>query len=602
MIMLSRLGKFSLVAPVSFILLAFASSSAVFGSSLTEFQTKQGESQASALPSLERDVSEGDNLYFAQQAEPIKPANASGQAENQTKIQLTPLETAPIRLFNLETANQLPAGAFNTTAGLRFFTRGGNQGGIGTQVYHGQIEAGVTNKLQLGGHILSFDDPLSGLNNGPDRLGLFILAPQAKYQVLNREKLKLGVSGSVEFIRVVTSNGLFKPAIPANELQTNTVAGTLEVPISYNLTPNLQWHVTPGVAFFPSTINNGGDFYGTFLHLGTGFSWQVVKRLALFADVNFPFGPGNNAVRSNLELYRQIVWSGGGRFLVSPALALDLYATNSFGQTPATRVLSFIPGGGRVAVGLNASYTPDFFHNYPSSFRPRETPLTFRDYQLMLDGITLTSANTLSKGNVFANIGVGAGSDFRLAYGLTDDAQLAFIGQSFSDDGNVPGYGPSLKLGAEGKFRFWDQSKGDPISVALQAAFGQSTTESNIDGVSSAAASAIFSYQLNPRIAFTFNPKFGAFSSARLFGTGFGVNADIYKGIQIIGEVTPRFTGVNKEPVWSVGLRYQDEKTGLGLDLYGTNAIGRNLVGGLIAEDRNTNIGFNVHWLGNRQK
>lgn len=596
------LNRIAIISSSSALLSVFFCQSDSLSAPVFSFQPTPIIRESAALPHLERVVNDTDYLYFAQQLEQADPSKPTGNSAEKPNIQLTPLQTNPSRLFNLETANQLPKGGFDFDAGVRVFSRGSGQGGIATQVYHGRIAAGVTNRLQIGGDIVSFDDPLSGLNNGPERLEFLVLAPQAKYQVLNRDKFKLGVSGSVEFIKVVTSNGLFKPPIPAGEVQTNTVAATVEAPFTYDLSPKLQWHLTPGIAFFPDNINNGGTFYGTFFHIGTGFNWQALERLSFYGDINVPIGPGNNAVSSNLVLEKQPVWSGGGRLLVSPAVALDLYATNAFGQSPATRVLSFIPGGGRFAVGLNASYNPDFFGNYASSFHPRNTPLTTRDYQLMVDGITLTSANTLEKGMILASLGIGAGSDFRLAYGLSDDAQLSLIGQSLSDNGVVPNYGPSLKLGAEGKFRFFDQSKGDLISLALQAAFGQSTTENRIDGVSGAAASLSLGYQLNPRLAFTFNPKFGAFGGARLFGTGFGVNADLYKGIQFIGEVTPRLTGVDKKPVWSVGLRYQNDPTGLGIDVYGSNAIGRNLVGGLIAEDRNTNVGFNVHWLGRRHQ
>ncbi|HEY9826582.1 MAG TPA: hypothetical protein V6D19_14150, partial [Stenomitos sp.] len=80
------------------------------------------------------------------------------------------------------------------------------------------------------------------------------------------------------------------------------------------------------------------------------------------------------------------------------------------------------------------------------------------------------------------------------------------------------------------------------------------------------------------------------------FGTGFGFNYQIWKGLQAIGEYTPVWVGDNKTGVWSAGLRYLDPKLGLGVDIYGSNAAGLNSIGTLIGRP-DASIGFNVHWL-----
>jgi hypothetical protein len=567
---------------------------------------------ASALPTLERTVNASDFDYFAQQSQP--PQSSPSDSSNASKSQLTPLQLPPIRLFNLETANQLPQGAFYTNAGVRIFPKGSSSGS-GLQVFHGLFEAGVTQKLQIGGHFILFDDvlgkPINGLNTNLEILGL---APQVKYQILNREKFRLGLSGSVEYLKFTTDNGtaiagLFKPAGSPAVVTANTIAGTLQVPLTVDVAPRFQWHVTPGVAFFPGSVNNGSDFYGTFANIGTGFSWQALKRVSFFADVNVPLGPGKNAVNSDGSFYQQVVWSGGGRFLVSPAVGVDLYATNALGQTPATRLLSFIPGGSQTAVGINLVYTPDIIQGYPTSFRPRETPYSDRDYQLMLDGITLTSADTLSKGALLFDIGTNTGSatDVKIAYGISDDAQIEFLGQAFSDGSSVTfrdsrgilrDQGNSLKLGAGVKVRFLDQAKGDPISMSVKGEFADATNRK--DGTGMLRAEAAFMYQVNPQVALTFNPQFAAFGPVTLAGAGLGLNADVYRGLQLIGEFTPSFKG--DKSVWSAGLRYQHAKTGLGFDIYGSNGIGRHLVGSLVAEADDTNFGVNVHWLGFRRK
>ncbi|MFN4279672.1 hypothetical protein [Thermosynechococcus sp.] len=117
-----------------------------------------------------------------------------------------------------------------------------------------------------------------------------------------------------------------------------------------------------------------------------------------------PIGLGGNAVRSSDGAIVNLpVWSAGVRFLVNPSVSIDLSATNAFGITPATRTLAFLPGADQVGVMAGLSYAPnmgpDFAPPFLPSFRsePRQ-PLSDRDRQLLLNGLTLTSPSTLDPG------------------------------------------------------------------------------------------------------------------------------------------------------------------------------------------------------------
>ena len=429
------------------------------------------------------------------------------------------------------------------------------------------------------------------INGGIPDLGLMSFAPKFKYQFLKEEDFSFAVSGSLEIAKFTGSYGLYTP----NDLQhtTTILVGTLQFPFTYNVTSRLQWHLVPGAIFFPNTINNGGNFYGSLFNIGTGFNYSPLDRLMLFADVNFPIGSGGNAVNNQGEIFTKPVWAAGLTFLQSPTVGVDFYATNALGATPATQVLAFIPNGGQVAAGVNIRYTPDIGQNYPSSFRqgpPRA--LSVRDRQLLFNGINLSTAETLPAGMASIQGGSGDLSSFQLSYGMSDDAQLQIVGQQLSNSNTI--LNERFQLGGVVKLRFLSQTYGDPLSLSLIGGFEEGTSE---DAVGLFTAELAFLYQLSPQFAVTFNPKVAFFGSDDILGTGFGLNFQPFTGVQLIGEVTPILTGNNRQTIWSTAFRYIHPEWNAGIDLYATNGAGTYGIGGLIPQaDNHVNVGFNLLW------
>ena len=507
-------------------------------------------------------------------------------------LSLTPLQLPPTQLINLETANVLPQGSILTTYGVHVFSKGQYGGGTGLQTYNISIQGGVTDKLQLGLDWVLFDDTLGEqINGGIPNLGLMSFAPKFKYQFLKEEDFSFAVSGSLEIAKFTGSYGLYTP----NNLQqtTTTLVGTLQFPFTYNITSSLQWHLVPGAIFFPNTINNGGNFYGSLFNIGTGFNYSPLDRLMLFADVNFPIGSGGNAVNNQGEIFTKPVWAAGLTFLQSPTVGVDLYATNAFGATPATQVLAFIPNGGQVAAGVNIRYTPDIGQNYPSSFRQGTPPnLSVRDRQLLFNGINLSTAETLPLGMASIQGGSGGLSSFQLSYGMSDDAQLQIVGQQLSNSNTI--LNERFQLGGVVKLRFLSQTYRDPLSLSLIGGFEEGTSE---DAVGLFTTELAFLYQLSPQFAVTFNPKVAFFGSDDILGTGFGLNFQPFTGVQLIGEVTPILTGNNRQTIWSTAFRYIHPEWNAGIDLYATNGAGTYGIGGLIPQANNqVNVGFNLLW------
>ncbi|BAQ63293.1 hypothetical protein [Geminocystis sp. NIES-3709] len=505
---------------------------------------------------------------------------------------LTPLQIKPFEPMTVETANVLPQGAIYTSYGANLFSKGSEGGGIGLQTYNASIEYGINDKLQIGAGLSFFDDVLGSRFNGKATdFGFLSLAPNFKYQFINQDNYNVAVVGSLEFIKITGENGLFTPTNRSDS--STTVGGTIQVPFTYTSSNTYQWHVVGGLTVLPDSINGGGDFYGTFFNIGTGISFKFDERFGFFGDINVPLGPGGNSVNTRGDITKSVVWSAGLNYLHSPNVGIDLSITNRLGSTPATKLLSFLPDGGPVGVGLNVRYTPDIGQNYQVSFDTRPIqPFSSRDKQLLFDGIILSSPNTIRQGMFSFDGGIGPSVNFQVGYGMSNNAQLEFIGQQLGEsDEDI---GNSVKLGGATKLRFLNQSQGDPFSFGLRGAFQEATTTD--DGVGSFTAEAAFSYEVNDKIALMFNPKAGIYGGNNILGAGLGLNVQPFPGFQIIGEVTPMLS--NDATVWAAGARYMPPQTNVGLGVYTTNATGTTDIGSVVSQsDGNVSVGFNIMWL-----
>ena len=505
-------------------------------------------------------------------------------------ITLSPLERPPTRLFNLETANQLSAGSIQLSTGFHQ-TISSDVDGTGNQLYYGAVEWGINDDLQIAFTGEFYDDPPAQAIDGelPDITWLS-LAPSIKYRLVNEEHFSLGVQGSVELLSLSSS-------LLDTDDSDERVIGSLHLPMTYTMSPKFQFHLTPGVAFFPASINDV-EFYDTVFLLGGGFSWQPSERWLVFSTLNLPLGPGGNTIDDDQSIDRQLVWTVGTRYTVTPKVGVDLYGTNGFGVTPATGILSFIPEGDEPLIGLRLNYTPDLGSGYRSSFRQTQpVPLSERDRHLLIDGFTLTTANTLEPGTVALTGGFGTNDSYNVsvAYSPDQELQIEAALDQFGSDDDVSlddSAGDNLKYMLGVRIRLLNQFQGDPLSLGVRILGGRDTGERNQIGI--LFAEVPVTYQVNSRAALFFNPRLAAFSDTVRFGVGLGLNYEIARGLQLIGEVTPV---VDDEPtVWAVGTRYQVPRSSISLELYATNAIGRNGLGNLAGES-GARLGFNINWV-----
>ncbi|MGB3496293.1 MAG: hypothetical protein WBA57_26430 [Elainellaceae cyanobacterium] len=583
----------------------------------------QADSVRDSEPSIQIDLSEEGNAENAadreaevtSDSEPSDQTHESAESAPPVRVDLTddgfdleiadhrpdgrsPIQRPQPRLFNLETANFLEEGALQLRVGAHQTFMGDRpDSGTGDEVYDGSIDYGVFDDLQIGITANFFDDPPNRAVDGElPNVRLFSIAPHVKYQIVDQERLAIALHGAVEFLLIEAEPGLFNDT--RDDEFASVVAGTLQAPLTFNASPDIQLHFTPGIAFTPGEVN-GGDFYGTFFNIGTGISWQPSDRVSLYGTLNAPLGPGGNTVDSDDgDIVRQLVWAVGARYAVTPRVGVDLYGTNAFGTTPTTGLLSFIPDGNQTTVGVALTYTPETGLGYGSSFREGDAPpLSDRDTQLLVDGLTLTTANTLQPGMVSVGVGAGFGDRFNvdLAYSPDEDFQIEASLDEFGAEDNVSSDdsgGTDLKYMLGARVRLLDQRRGDPVTLSARLMGGRDTGANNQVGVLFTELPVL--YEATEHLALFATPKAAFFADQSRIGLGLGINYALPHGFQLIGEVTPVIDG---EPtVWSAGARYHHPDTNLGVDVYVTNSIGRNGLGSLVGES-GASVGVNLNWL-----
>ena len=167
---------------------------------------KQSQKQSSSpINSIKVDSSTGKYSQISTQAKDLQP-----------KPNLSPLQTPPTRIFNLETANQLPKDSVQFEAGTHQATPADNrQGNTGYQNYYTSLDWGITDKLQVSFAAQFFDDPTKTQINGTfPNLTFVSFAPSVKYQVFKNEKFKVAVSGTAELLELSSDPGLFNNISP----------------------------------------------------------------------------------------------------------------------------------------------------------------------------------------------------------------------------------------------------------------------------------------------------------------------------------------------------------------------------------------------------
>ncbi len=459
--------------------------------------------------------------------------------------------------------------------------------GTGIQLYHGGVDRRGSGRLQFGIDAQVFDDPpVSAIGGSLDNVTLANVGAHLKVLLRSDARMDLAALAGLEYFGI-------EPDATAGDDWIHGAAATLKLPASFRVGPDLRLHLVPGVTVFPDRLE-GYEFLGTNVHMGVGATWQPGPRLQAYGGVTASVGPGGNTLDADGEIERRPVWTAGFRYAVTPRVALDVFATNGLGMSPATDLVTLFPGGDEALFGLKLSYAPGARGEVRAAYGvDAPSPVTPRDRQLARAGFTLSSADTLSPGQ--GQLGLGAGSDDNAALALRfspDHAiQIEALIEDYADDGSVgPDRNPSqdARYMFGGRLQFLDRNNGDAFSLSAGLLAGRDV-ERPTTGVLFADLAA--SRDIGAATAVTINPRFAVFGDEEIGGLGLGINHAFGPNWQVIGEVTPVSGG--EDAVWAAGARYAFDAAPASLDLFATNAIGRHGLGTLVAQD-SARIGVGV--------
>lgn len=496
----------------------------------------------------------------------------------------TPLARQPIRLLHLNTANQLKAGDSIASYGETQTIQGGS--GTGNQTYFTYSDWGLTDDLQIGWAYMLNDDPtylpINGVNIDQQYQSM---GPNIKYRFYQDENWSLGILGALEQFQIYSGPGLYNNQ--ESPTVSNTLAGTIQVPISYDLSKEFQVTLTPSVNIFSNNLN-GVPFFGTIFNLGAGASWQIFDNLSVFANTTVPLGSGNNALNTSRQFFRKVLWSVGGTLAYNKAIAIELHLTNSFGGTPTTGILTLPTASNEVLLGGS-------FIMVPSAKEKRnDIVLSDRNQKLSFDWFTLTTPYILPTDDYGLRLAgdsggtIGGGIFYSFLQDFQVEAIVSAIGGFDTKSVLDQAQGTDTQWRAGGKLVILNQLDGDPFSISGRLTFGRDF--GNKEGYMMVEYPMM--YEFNEQWAALFSPKAAINGGNTPVGLGFGVNYQIMPELQMIGEVTPIITG--ERTVWAAGFRIFPIKN-IAIDLLGTNSTSQFDLGELIAEP-GTRFSASIQW------
>ena len=331
---------------------------------------------------------------------------------------------------------------------------------------------GITDRLQLALQFQFLD------SSSPAKQGDFTsertenqeAAGELKYRLWQNENQTQALSGVVS-ASWGTRGFRFIGEGTETEINNRNVFVTLAVPYTAQVGNKWQFTISPTVAFFND--KNAGFFhrlpgedeeFGTVFGLTGSAAYEINPRLFIWGDAFVPLTGNNSISRSSGKPDTAIAYNGGIRYLVNPRLALDIYASNTFGSFGP---LSLTADRDLVALGTNLRFMPDLIganRKYGDRFNEESsnvvTPLT-------TDGLAFFDGGVVSSQDFVWHFQAGnQGILTALRYGLVKDLEAAiYLDYVFGDvDESEQGY--SVKL------RLLNQAESSPITLSLAATLG----------------------------------------------------------------------------------------------------------------------------------
>ncbi|WP_375688107.1 hypothetical protein [Pseudooceanicola sp. LIPI14-2-Ac024] len=491
-------------------------------------------------------------------------------------------EAQPGHYTSFTTANMLPRGAARIELGFQQTNPSIETPGTSNQTYFASVAFAPVNGLEFGADYMNFNDPPPGdIAGSRPNTAVVGGGPWAKVRLYESGPLSIAAQASAEYIK-------FNSSFYGSDTHEYFFIGSAHLPMTYDISPTLQAHLTPGVTVMPET-RNGNDFYGTIASIGAGLSWKPSDRTLVYASVTQPM-MGANTVMSDGSYGRRPVITVGSRYAIAPNTALEVWGTNGFGATPATGVLTFFPDGDLLLVGAKVVHTfgpgaPD-----PGAYdRAPGTVLSPQQAGLAGDGFTLPGPRTRDRGTVVGTAFYGNQGAYGAAVTLAPDHMFEMTAsyESIADDGS----GSSDKLSSDTnrwtglvKLQFLDQADNWPVSLSYIASLGR---DEDLHGTFYTALPMM--REVNDRLALRVVPQAAFYGDTAVYigefkeyGLGFGATYSVLPGVNVFGEYTLRNHG---DDIWAVGAKGRLGTAPVELGLHATNAIGAYGVNAMTSQE-----------------
>ena len=512
-----------------------------------------------------------------------------------------PLQISPSLPINNFLEEGIFLNTFNTTSSFD----GGEASGTGNQNYSYRIDYGLDDTSTISGYISEADDPyyykIKNKQNLPSKNFWRNYAINYKTKLYSSEQNKwtFSLDSSLEIWNLET---LYKKKDSSvGRFVGKKFVGSVSTPTTLNINKKTNLTIAPRISFLPtsrdiSSNTKKDSFYGNNISLGIGLDYELSKELYFITSYSFQLGPGYNSFNDNLEFSRNNIYSYGLRWNPSPKVGLETSITNAFGSTPATNNLT-IPSGNLPLYSFNLKLNTGYSDPPQKPFNKRQKTLLHKGHSINSALLPEEGRNQVwldfdNKGNYFGFYGYSFSNLFQIEIAnlgsikdsnRTKNDKFSSLTDTYYAKGNL-----NNRFG--GKLVLLSPLKGDPFWLSNRTTLGRDQKS----GQGYLFSELINSYEINPKLAMTINPKLTWNGIKSFSGAGLGLNYELQKKIQLISEYNINFSD-SEHSNSSFLVRYLPS-INKSIDFYISTALGTQDMTQLLKSE-NQRIGIKLNYL-----
>ena len=474
---------------------------------------------------------------------------------------------------------------------------GGDANGIGNQIYSYRIDYGVSDDFFISGFIAEADDPLFfSVDSRKHKNFWRNYAFAFNKRIFNKkDNFTISFFSSFEFWNKVTYFKTFQNDIKYKAKKS--FIGLLSLPITRKISNQLKLTIAPQYHFLPDQLekdNVKGNFFGDSFSIGLGSQLRLSKDFYLLNSLSFPLGPGFNSFDSNLDFYKYPIYSYGFNWDPSPIIGISGKITNSFGETPATSILT-IPSANLPLYYIGINLRPD---NLDIPIKEDKEiynsflfgGLSVKNALIPKRGKVFKELNFDSRGNIFGSYKYSFSNIFQLEFinlgtfkGVSNKKEKTMsLKNTYLSDGNFhTRYGGTLNI--------FSKSKNDSFWLSNRTTLGRD--QNSMQGY---FFTELLSSNDVSNILFNLSPKYYWSGIKSLSGIGLSINYIINKNYSIIPEYNFNITD-NKNSNYTLAIRKLITPT-KSIDFYMSNAQGFQDIGQLLKGDGDR-VGIKINFI-----